>query len=97
MADVETGPKLLKHRGRETLHEHVGELDMKDADLTDGDLFLGRSEDQSPHAWCVGAERGCWRGTRHLCCRSRRAYTVTEVPGVPAAAGATRWPRPHRW
>jgi hypothetical protein len=59
--------------------------------------FLERSEDQSPHAWCVGAERGCWRGTRHLCCRSRRAYTVTEAPGVPAAAGATRWPRPHRW
>jgi hypothetical protein len=42
-ADVETGSKLLKHRGRETLREHVGELrchrDMEDADLTDGDLF----------------------------------------------------------
>jgi hypothetical protein len=41
--DVETGSKLLKHRGRETLREHVGELrcrrDMEDADLTDGDLF----------------------------------------------------------
>jgi hypothetical protein len=42
-ADVEIGLKLFKHRGRETLCEHVGELrcrrDMKDADLTDGDLF----------------------------------------------------------
>jgi hypothetical protein len=42
-ADVETGSKLFKHRGRETLREHVGELrccrNMKDADLTDGDLF----------------------------------------------------------
>jgi hypothetical protein len=42
-ADVETGSKLLKHRGRETLREHVGKLrcrrDMEDADLTDGDLF----------------------------------------------------------
>jgi hypothetical protein len=33
----------------------------------------------------------------HLYCRSRRACTVTEAPGVLAAAGATRWPRPHRW
>jgi hypothetical protein len=24
-ADVETGPKLIKHRGGETLHEDVGE------------------------------------------------------------------------
>jgi hypothetical protein len=43
MADVETRSKLFKHRGRETLREHVGELrcrwDMEDADLTDGDLF----------------------------------------------------------
>jgi hypothetical protein len=43
LADVETGSKLLKHRGRETLREHVGELrcrqDMEDADLTDGDLL----------------------------------------------------------
>jgi hypothetical protein len=41
--DVEIGSKLFKHRGRETLREHVGELrcrrGMKDADLTDGDLF----------------------------------------------------------
>jgi hypothetical protein len=41
--DVETGSKLFKHRGWETLREYVGELrchrDMKDADLTDGDLF----------------------------------------------------------
>jgi hypothetical protein len=43
LADVETGSKLLKHRGRETLREHVGELrcrqDMEDADLTDDDLL----------------------------------------------------------
>jgi hypothetical protein len=44
-ANVETGSKLLKHRGRETLREHVGELrcrrDMEDVDLTDGNLFSG--------------------------------------------------------
>jgi hypothetical protein len=38
-ADVETGPKLIEHRGGETLREDVGELrcrqDMEDADLTD--------------------------------------------------------------
>jgi hypothetical protein len=42
-ADVETGPKLIKHRGGETLREDVGELrcrrDMEDADLTDGSLL----------------------------------------------------------
>jgi hypothetical protein len=42
-ADVETGPKLIKHRGEETLREDVGELrchqDMEDADLTDGNLL----------------------------------------------------------
>ena len=42
-ADVETGPKLIKHRGGETLREDVGELrcrrDMEDADLTDGNLL----------------------------------------------------------
>jgi hypothetical protein len=42
--DVKTGPKLIKHRGGETLHEDVGELrcrwDMKDADLIDGNLLL---------------------------------------------------------
>jgi hypothetical protein len=42
-ADVETGPKLIKHREGEPLHEDVGELrcrqDMKDTDLTDGNLL----------------------------------------------------------
>jgi hypothetical protein len=42
-ADVETGPKLIKHRGGETLREDVGKLrcrrDMEDADLTDGNLL----------------------------------------------------------
>jgi hypothetical protein len=42
-ADVETGPKLIKQRGGETLREDVGELrcrrDMEDADLTDGNLL----------------------------------------------------------
>jgi hypothetical protein len=42
--DVDTGPKLIKHRGGETLREDVGELqcrwDMEDADLTDGNLLL---------------------------------------------------------
>jgi hypothetical protein len=37
--NVETGPKLIKHRGAETLHKDVGELrcrrDMEDADLAD--------------------------------------------------------------
>jgi hypothetical protein len=41
--DVETGPKLIKHRGGETLREDVGELrcrrDMEDTDLTDGNLL----------------------------------------------------------
>jgi hypothetical protein len=41
--DVDTGPKLIKHRGGETLREDVGELqcrwDMEDADLTDGNLL----------------------------------------------------------
>jgi hypothetical protein len=41
-ADVEIGPKLIKHRG-ETLREDVGELrchrDMEDMDLTDGNLL----------------------------------------------------------
>jgi hypothetical protein len=41
-ADVETGPKLIKHRG-ETLCEDVGELrcrqNMKDTDLSDGNLL----------------------------------------------------------
>jgi hypothetical protein len=41
-ADIETGPKLIKHRGGETLCEDVDELrcrrDMEDADLTDGNL-----------------------------------------------------------
>jgi hypothetical protein len=41
--DVETVPKLIKHRGGETLHEDVDELrcrrDMEDADLTDGNLL----------------------------------------------------------
>jgi hypothetical protein len=43
-ADVETGPKLIKHRGVKPLREDVGELrccqDMEDADLTDGNLLL---------------------------------------------------------
>jgi hypothetical protein len=55
-ADVETGSKLLKHRGRETLHEHVGELrcrqDMEDADLTDGDLF---SDEVKINLYMIGA------------------------------------------
>jgi hypothetical protein len=42
-ADVETGPKLIKHRGGDTLHKNVGELrchrDMEDADLTDGNIL----------------------------------------------------------
>jgi hypothetical protein len=42
-ADVETGPKLIKHRGGEPLREDVGELryrrDMEDADLTDHNLL----------------------------------------------------------
>jgi hypothetical protein len=42
-ADVETGPKLIKHRGGETLREDVGELRcrryMEDADLTDDNLL----------------------------------------------------------
>jgi hypothetical protein len=42
-ADVETGLKLIKHRGGETLREDVGELrcrrDMEDADLTDDNLL----------------------------------------------------------
>jgi hypothetical protein len=37
--NVETGPKLIKHRGGETIREDVGELrcrrDMEDADLVD--------------------------------------------------------------
>jgi hypothetical protein len=41
--DIETGPKLIKHRGGESLREDVGELrcrrDMEDADLTDGNLL----------------------------------------------------------
>jgi CBS domain-containing protein len=41
--DVETGSKLIKQRGGETLHEGVGELrcrrDMEDANLTDGNLL----------------------------------------------------------
>jgi hypothetical protein len=45
-ADVETGPKLIKHRGGESLHEDVGELrcrrDMDDADLTDGNLLSNK-------------------------------------------------------
>jgi hypothetical protein len=42
-ADIETGPKLIKHRGGKTLRGEVDELrcrrDMKDADLTDGHLL----------------------------------------------------------
>jgi hypothetical protein len=42
-ADVETRPKLIKHRGGEILREDVGELrcrrDMEDADLTDDNLL----------------------------------------------------------
>jgi hypothetical protein len=41
--DVETGSKLIKHRGGETLREDVGELrcrqDMEDVDLTDDNLL----------------------------------------------------------
>jgi hypothetical protein len=41
--DVETEPKLIKHRGGETLREDIGELrcrrDMEDTDLTDGNLL----------------------------------------------------------
>jgi hypothetical protein len=41
-ADVETGPKLIKHRGGETLREDDDKLrcrrDMEDTDLTDGNL-----------------------------------------------------------
>jgi hypothetical protein len=41
--DVETGLKLIKHRGGETFHEDVGELryrwDMEDADLTNDNLL----------------------------------------------------------
>jgi hypothetical protein len=41
--DVETGPKLIKHRGGETFREDVGELrcrrDMEDVDLTDDNLL----------------------------------------------------------
>jgi hypothetical protein len=42
-ADVETGPKLIKHRGGETLREDVSKLrcrrDMEDVDLTNGYLL----------------------------------------------------------
>jgi hypothetical protein len=42
-ADIETGPKLIKHRGGKILREDVDELrcsrDMEDADLTDGNLL----------------------------------------------------------
>jgi hypothetical protein len=45
-ADVETGPKLIKHRGGETLCEDVRELrcrrDMEDADLTNGNLLSNK-------------------------------------------------------
>jgi hypothetical protein len=45
-AYVETGPKLIKHRGGETLREDVGELqcrwDMEDADLADGYLLSNK-------------------------------------------------------
>jgi hypothetical protein len=65
--DVKTKPKLIKHRGGESLREDVDELrcrrDMEDADLTD-DNPLGQNEDQSPHAWCVDVEWGWWIGTR---------------------------------
>jgi hypothetical protein len=44
--DVETEPKLIKHRGGESLREDVGELrchqDMEDTDLTDGNLLLDK-------------------------------------------------------
>jgi hypothetical protein len=43
IVDIEIGPKLIKHRGGETLREDVGELrcrrDMEDADLTYGNLL----------------------------------------------------------
>jgi hypothetical protein len=42
--DVENGPKLIKHRGWETLREDIGELrchqDMENADLTDGNILF---------------------------------------------------------
>jgi hypothetical protein len=41
--DVETGPKLIKRRGEDPLHEDVDELrcrrDMEDADLADDNLL----------------------------------------------------------
>jgi hypothetical protein len=44
--DIETGPKLIKHRGGEPLCEDVGKLrchwDMEDADLTDGNLLSNK-------------------------------------------------------
>jgi hypothetical protein len=51
-ADVETGSKLIEHRGGETLREDVDELqyrrNMEYTDLTDDDS-LGQNEDQSSH------------------------------------------------
>ena len=48
IADVETGPKLAKHRGRETLGEDVGELrrrrDVKDPDVSNGNQLADEVE-----------------------------------------------------
>jgi hypothetical protein len=45
-ADVETGPKLIEHRGGKVIREDVGELlcrrDMEVVDLTDGYLLLNK-------------------------------------------------------
>jgi hypothetical protein len=45
-ADVETGPKLIEHRGGKAIREDVDELrcrrDMEVVDLTDGYLLLDK-------------------------------------------------------
>jgi len=48
IADVETGPKLAKHRGRKALGEDVGELrrrrDVKDPDVSNGNPLADEVE-----------------------------------------------------
>jgi hypothetical protein len=48
MTNVDTGPKLLKHRRREVLGEDVGKLrnsqDMKNSHIPNGDTIVDKVE-----------------------------------------------------
>jgi hypothetical protein len=66
--NVETGPKIQKHRNEQTIHEDVrilgGPQDMQDVDIIDGNTFSDKSGGRSQHASYAGAEHGWWRGRR---------------------------------